>query len=349
MKKFTWKRWLIVVATIILFLFGVVGGINYAVDPFWCFNHGAFIGKFQPMFDERQQKTNWLTFHDVDIDTVILGNSRVTYLDTRDVPGKAFNYAASSMRPSEFSDYLAYAAKRSESEITTVILGVSFTGTNGSTNPGFELPNTYISRATSLGFRFRNLLNLHLLKYSFQCMKREKGSDFHNCYVRQGNTLLSKQMMLPIPEKALQKSVADQIALYAVAAYGKNYRYASNIPFYEEMQKKFPDVRFVVFITPVTHNLLALLAKQGLLEEYKTWVADLVNHFGEVWNFMYPNPVTKNNNYFKDAHHYSPEVSDWIVQKMMEMPYRGPQGFGIKISKQNLAEHLVSLDLIDER
>ena len=341
MKKFTWKRWLIVVATIILFLFGVVGGINYAVDPFWCFNHGAFIGKFQPMFDERQQKTNWLTFHDVDIDTVILGNSRVTYLDTRDVPGKAFNYAASSMRPSEFPDYLAYAAKRSESEITTVILGVSFVGgTSGSVNADFDSPQAYINRANSLGFRFRNLLNLRLLKYSIQCVKRERENDFNNCYVRQGNVVLSRQMMLPIPKKSLEKVLGEQISLYAASAYGKNYRYVSNIHLYEEMQKAFPDVRFVVFITPVTHNLLSLLVQQGLLEDYKKWVADLVSHFEEVWNFMYPNAVTGNNDYFKDAHHYSPEVARWIAQKIMGMPYQGPQDFGVKVNKQNLAEHL---------
>jgi hypothetical protein len=321
-----------------------VGGINYAVDPFWCFNHGAFIGKFQPMFDERQQKTNWLTFHDVDIDTVILGNSRVTYLDTRDVPGRAFNYAASSMRPSEFPDYLAYAAKRSSSDIMTVILGVSFAGTNGSRSPSFELPNTYVSRANSLGFRFRNLLNLHLLKYSLQCIKRERKRDSHNCYIRQGNRLISKQMTLPIPEKALQKILADQVALYAASAYGENYRYASNINFYKEMQQSFPNTRFLVFITPVTHNLLVLLAKQGLLEEYKAWIADLVNHFGEVWNFMYLNSVTEDNSFFKDAHHYSPEVARWITQRIMEIPYEGPEDFGIRVGRENLAEHLHFLD-----
>ena len=109
MKSFWRRRILMIIGMAFLVCF-FVALPNYIVDPFWCFQHSILFGRYQTMFDERQQKTNYLAFREVDFDTVILGNSRVTYMDPRNVPGRAFNYAVSSMQLYEYLPYLQFVA-----------------------------------------------------------------------------------------------------------------------------------------------------------------------------------------------------------------------------------------------
>ena len=74
-----------------------VGLINYAVDPQWTFLRDTEWARYQRGFDERQQKTNALTFISPERDGIILGNSRVTYMSVANFPGRTYNFATSSM------------------------------------------------------------------------------------------------------------------------------------------------------------------------------------------------------------------------------------------------------------
>lgn len=188
MKNF-WRRRILLIFGATLFLCTLVAVPNYIVDPFWCFQHEVPFGRYQTMFDERQQKTNYLAFREVDFDTVILGNSRVTYMDPRAVPGRAFNYAASSMKPYEFLPYLRFAARRSASPLNTIVLGMSFVDTNAQSRLTFDTPEEYIARATSFGFRYKSLLNVELLRHSVASIRRELRGNHHDSYLREGREI----------------------------------------------------------------------------------------------------------------------------------------------------------------
>ena len=340
MKNF-WRRRILLIMGTALFVCALVAIPNYIVDPFWCFQHEVPFGRYQTMFDERQQKTNYLAFRDVDFDTVMLGNSRVTYMDPRDVPGRAFNYATSSMKPYEFLPYLRFAARRSASPLNTIILGMSFVDTNANSRLSFDSPEEYIARATSWGFRYKSLLNVELLRHSVASIRRELRGNYHDSYVREGREIVSKQMKLPVPEALRRSEIEENLAVYRARAYGKDYEYLDNRPVYAELKNAFPSSRFLVFSTPVSAHLLNLLVEQGLFDDYTRWVADLVEVFGEVWNFMYYNEITTDDYNYKDAHHYSPQVGGIILKMMYAISGENKHhDFGIRVTRDNLDEHL---------
>ena len=295
------------------------------------------------MFDERQQKTNYLAFREVDFDTVILGNSRVTYMDPRNVPGRAFNYAVSSMQLYEYLPYLQFVADRSASPINTIILGMGFTQTSLNKHLSYDSPEKYISRATSAGFRYKSLLNIDLLRHSIASIRRELAGNFHDAYIREGRDILSKQMKLPLPDALRHSAVKEQLSFYRTHVYSKDFKYLDYSLVYTELKRAFPSSRFLVFTTPVSAHLLNLLVEQGLFDDYTRWITDLVEVFGEVWNFMFYNEITVDDVNYKDAHHYSPQVCDLITRKIYNISKDIGiifNDFGVRVTHENLNEHL---------
>ena len=80
-----YKKWLLqfVVGGFIVFflIFGGVVYFNYYIDPLWNFNHKNEWNDFQDGFDERQQKTNYILSHPFQYDSLMIGTSRVTYMN----------------------------------------------------------------------------------------------------------------------------------------------------------------------------------------------------------------------------------------------------------------------------
>ncbi len=340
-----YKKFVSILLVVTVFFCCSVALINYTVDPLWCFSHRVPIGKYQNGFDERQQKTNWLTFHDVSYDTLILGSSRVAYLDPRCVPGKAFNYATSSMKPVEFLEYAEYFKKMNSRPVKIIILGLSFFETNASMEN--TSPSWYIDRSNSLFFRYTTLFTVSLISSSINAIKRDLKKDIHGAYFYEGMEIFSRQMILPVSPIILEKSIASEIPRYRSDIYGGNYFYDSeNKNHYKKLQENFPEARFHVFITPVTYHLLDLLKTEGRWSDYKRWITELVNTFGIVWNFMYYNEVTMNvSPNFQDAHHYSPEIGELIIKKIYKLPIEHHyESFGIKMTPKTLSSDIDFLE-----
>ncbi len=336
-----WKRnSLLILGSAFLFCFPVAL-TNYIVDPFWCFQHTVPVGQFQRGFDERQQKTNYLAFRKTDFDTVIIGNSRVAYMNPLAVPGKAYNYAANAMRSYEFLPYLQFAASHSSHPIQTVVLGLSFVDANATRRPPYDPPEEYIGRAESWGFRYKSLLNIRLLRHSIDSVKRGLQANYHDAYVREGIEMPVKRMMLPLSPLAHRKAIDKQLLFFRSVKYGKDYVYLDKRPVYMELKKHFPATHFMVFTTPVSAHLLKLLVEQELFDHYARWISDNVETFGEIWNFMYFNAITTDDNNYKDADHYSPQVCDMITRKLYGLAGESEnKDFGIKVTRENLKEHL---------
>lgn len=323
-----------------------IPSLNYLVDPFWCFDHVILLGRYQTGFDERQQKANFLMFNKGAYDTFLLGNSRVSYTDPRDIPGKAFNFTVSSMRSSELLPYLKFASSRNSKPITTIILGVSFYETNGA-NPGsFSPPEEYIKNASTPGFRYRALFSIGLFRHTVSNIKRDLvAKNRLDAYERERKEVLGRQMPLPVPEEVRGIAITANIAEYRRQINAESYEYLDLKPVFNELKEAFPEARFLIFTTPVSAHLLKILLEQDRLEDYKRWVSGLVEVFGEAWNFMYFNEVTLNDLNYKDAHHYSPWICRAIIHKIYGLPDDGQfSDFGKKVTVDSLHEHLAFLD-----
>ncbi len=335
----TWKRHSLTIVITSLVLCLLVATVNYVVDPFWCFGHEVPVGRHQVGFDERQQKTNWIAFNDVSFDALILGSSRVAYMNPGDLPFKAFNYSASSMKPSEFLEYASFFNKKNRSQTKAVVLGLSFFETNASSKAVYEDPSSYIDATKEIFYRAKSLLSFKLFRCSVLSVRSDFDGNVDDLYVRnKRGGMLYRRMILPVEENKWIRSVNSNIETYRAKVYGGNYLYLDNSYLYKGLLNNFPEAKLYVFVTPITSNLLEVLIDEGRWPDYERWIRTLVEVFGEVWNFMYFNEITLNGKeYYKDAHHASPYVYELIADKIFG---ESSVDFGIKMTHDSLNEDI---------
>ena len=150
-------HWLWTTLGITLLLLLGVAGFNAWIDPLWLFDHAHPYNSIQAGFNERQQKTNHLTFTKQQYSSLVLGSSRVTYIDQQEFsPGPTYNYAVNNMLPYEYADYIDYAVQCNGQDFEVIYIGLDFYTTNRNlTLPNrFEDPSFYIQAANKFGYRF---------------------------------------------------------------------------------------------------------------------------------------------------------------------------------------------------
>jgi hypothetical protein len=121
-----------------------------------------------------------------------------------------------------------------------------------------------------------------------------------------------------------------------------NYRYNEDLPeLWRALREAYPHARFLVFTTPVAEPMFALLVKEGRLDAYERWLADMTAAFGEVWDFMGLNSVTTDLSQYRDAQHFHPRVGQLIADRLMGRPLPlGRADFGQRVTRDTLAGHM---------
>ena len=189
-------------------------------------------------------------------------------------------------------------------------------------------------------YRYRSLISLDLLRQSIETIQRNREKQWHKSYVRVGGDISHKQMALPRPATALKARIEANVKLYRNTAYGR-FSYDSPSPHYARLKTRFPHSQFMVYTTPVTAHLLRLIVELDLVDEYIQWLRDLVESWGSVWHFMTFNSVTRDDRFFADAHHHSPEVTGWIADRLQGRSSSGaPADFGIRLTMENIDAQL---------
>jgi hypothetical protein len=120
---------------------------------------------------------------------------------------------------------------------------------------------------------------------------------------------------------------------------------------YEQVKEKLqvikdhnPDTEFIVFTTPVSLQLFELIKAEGLFPHYLKWLEDMVEVFGEVHHFMYPNSITTDIKNFYDGSHIYPEIGTLLAHKIISYPNVSiPEDFGLVIDRSNLRPQLTQL------
>ncbi len=111
-----------------------------------------------------------------------------------------------------------------------------------------------------------------------------------------------------------------------------------------QLKEKYPDTQFIIFTTPISTPLFQALVEEGRLADYEQWLTDVIDVFGGVYNFMYPNTVTNDiTNYF-DGHHFYPEVGTMIAHRIDGTLTGVPEDFGQYVTKENLEDHLRNVE-----
>lgn len=332
-----YKKWVWLTILLILLPLACMGGFNYYIDPLWNFSHSNPHNSAQLPFDERQQKTDYLTFTADKYDSLLLGSSRCTYINQNDfAPLKTYNYALSNMLFEEYAGYINYAVEKQGHDFDYIILGLDFFATNQNTEKNFKPSAYYIEQANSFLYRYKTLFSKDVFKYSLQNFRAAQADSRINfTYDRSNVKTLSR-----VSRAETEQKIAATVEKYKKDIYA-NYEYIPVKEVLQSLKDSYPNSKFIVFTTPVSPALFQLIIDQGLYPYYEQWLRDATAVFGEVYHFMYPNSVTLNLDNFYDGSHVYPEVGTLIAHKITGQEDKNiPADFGILLTPDNIDQNL---------
>ena len=338
-----YKKWLIITLLFILLPLAALAGFNYYIDPLWNFRHANPYNRIQASFDERQQKTNYVTFGDFDYDALILGSSRTSYINQNDFKGcKAYNYAVNNMLMEEYQGYVKYARQKHPGQIDTIFLGLDFFTTNRNLklDNQFNPPSYYIGQAGEFGYRYKTLLSIDAFKYARQNYYASRQGVAVNYAYDRNNV----KTLLKVDKATRDAQIKSSLERYRTRIYA-DYKYREVKKTLTALKKDNPDTRFVVFTTPVSAPLYNQMVQMGLLPYYQQWLTDLVDVFGQVYCFTYPNSVTTNLDNYYDAGHFYPEIGTLVAHRVTGFSDPNiPPDFGALLTQQTLPAFLNDLN-----
>lgn len=337
------KKWVKIYMAAVLSVISLFALFNYTIDPLWTFCHSNRYNNAQPGFDERQLKTNRAYFCGLEqYDALLLGSSRVTYINQHDFKTmNVFNYAGVSMYPVEYKGWIDQAKKIKGGEFKTIIIGVDFWGSNAGSFAQHQMNNTpspshYLGITESFFYRYKMLFTMDTLDRSIESIEHSSSPGTTD-YTRDN---VKKTIRISAGRK--QGAVNAQIPLYQSRFYGRGYHYNTKIKkYFEVLKKENPNTRFIIFTTPIAADLFKLLAQVGNLPDYERWIKQLVDSFGEVYDFMGVNSITNYAGNYADLHHFYPYIGALIADRLSGIPNDLLlDDFGIRVTKENLKSHL---------
>ena len=342
-----YKKWAKIYLSIVLSVISLFALFNYTIDPLWTFCHSNRYNNAQPGFNERQLKTNRAYFCGLEqYDALLLGSSRVTYINQHDFKTmNAFNYAGVSMYPVEYKGWIDQAKKIKGAGFETIIIGADFWGSNAGSFAQQQMNNTpppshYLDITESFFYRYKMLFTMDTLDRSIESIEHSSNlgtTDYTRDNVKQ---------TIKVSAQRKQNAVNTQASLYQNRFYGRGYRYNTEIKKYlETLKKENPNTRFIVFTTPIAADLFKILIESGNLPDYKRWMTQLVDTFGEVYDFMGVNSITGYPDNYADLHHFYPYIGTLIADRLSGTPNESlPDDFGIRVTKENLQLHFKELE-----
>jgi len=338
-----YRKWFYITLCLMLVPLLGMAGFNYYIDPLWNFSQSNRCNSIQMPFDERQQKTNQVTFAPFDYDSLLLGSSRVTYIDQHDFPGhRTYNYAVSLMDLQDYYDFIEYAKARRCREFDCIILGLDFYSTNRNFGNDAHPADFYIDKSQQFAYRWKTLLSYNVFQYSRQNYRNSARGVPMDCAYDRNNVKTLTQVTAQVKADKIKANRKK----YHEVVYA-NYAYDNVRGIMEKIKRANPHTRFIVFTTPESWPLFEIMADDGLLPFYEQWLTDNVEVFGAVYNFDYPNVITTNLDNYYDASHIYPRVGTLLAHRLVAYPDTDlPTDFGVLVTQDNLPQHL---DTVRER
>lgn len=339
-KKYIRNFFTIVIIITIL----IIGTFNYSIDPLWTFTHSNKFNNIQYGFNERQQKTNYIYNRKLDnFDGILLGSSRSTFINQNDFYNmKIYNYALASMYPYEYKGYIDFAKEiNNGNDFKYIIIGLDFFGTKIPTNIKFKNPEFYIENTKSILYRLKMLFTVDTVQKSIANL--ENSFSGQKQYYDRNNIKYQEKLSEEERMQNYTKSLKGHILSLSEPEYNYNENY---IKILKDIKKDNPTSKFIIFTPPVTADLLvSIIQKANRLSEYKKWLHELIEVFGEVNHFMTINSITKNLQNYPDDDHAYPHVVKLVANKLSgKVNDNIPQDFGIIINKENIDNFFLEFD-----
>lgn len=291
--------------------------------------------------DDRTQKTNYILNTDKSFDTLLVGSSRVWFIDQRLFENSStFNYALGAMYPDEYDGFISAAAERHP--LRKVYIGLDFFGT--SKNKMFlplKKQSDYMADATK---RMRMLGMLLSRDGAFQAVQTIRFSLFDAAVSGEYADHDFIGHRREIIQKNRYQTVLNQLLLFGEKGYGAGYEWNEGLDaLFRNLRERHPELVFVVFTTPISAPMFSLLVRDGRLPEYERWLGLLVQNFDTVYDFMGLNSITTDLGNYVDAHHLKDARGRIIVDRLEGRDALVPSDFGVRVTRENLEGHLADI------
>lgn len=317
--------------------------INFIVDPLFIFKVSQQFDIKNKDFNERVQKTNYLAYIDNDFDSILLGNSRATYINTKRIDkkigGKVFNYAVNAMSSSEYDKVIQNFIKLTHKVPKVIFIGLDpfHIGNNNSENIQNALKNI-----SDKYYPFKQLLSLDLLKFSIRGLNTTY--EYYNNIFDRKERFYDRKLT-----KGLQTINTISNKNNIIAFKNSNIRIdpKANLDILTALVQKYNQSKFIIFTMPIQDVVLDKYFKH---KSYILWLKNLVNIFGTVNHFMYHNNISKSYYAFFDGFHFYPYVGNKIVENIASLPTDiNSVHFGIELNKQNINRYEIYLNNLKEK
>jgi hypothetical protein len=336
------KKW-IILTTILMMLFATpflyIAVYNAWIDPLWLYSHKHTRNDIQDPFDERLLKTHSIKYQKKTYNSLLLGSSRVTYINQDKFPEKTYNYGVSSMVIEEFEPYVSYAEEQNGKPFDTIYIGLDFWGTNVYKPQPPTKPDFYFDQIDEPFYRIKKQFSFSTKKYA----ERNEQSSIEDKILFSSFRAYNRENIATAKDVPLEKKKAF-LAKYKKEISQEKYGYDSSYKeVLLELKRKHPDSKFVVFLTPVfQERWYEEFQTQGKWAAYERWTMEVGSVFGEYYNFMTPHPIVADWNNFYDSQHFYPHVGNLIIARLTGSG-DVPDGFGVQWKQDTINSELAKL------
>ena len=351
------KRWLKTLFLLCFFVAGMVGSINYVVDPYGL-NNFIKIKKFN--FYKKSNtgyafrfKTD--VFKSKNFDTVMIGTSRVGVMDPSVVDdmlgATTFNFASSGSITEIQRDLFFYSLRNNK--IKNVIYGIDFLSLNGT----ITLKNKFKEfcqvqeklKNNQTIYNYDLYFNWETLSKSYDVvMKNFQGKGRVTKYYRDNGMRDYVDYEEELKEGSFDydKEITYSLKSYyspkrkgGYQNYVFSYHYLDYIREVVEYCKK-NDIQLWVYIPPMDKKHFDALMSYGIYKEFELFKKELVKIVNYT-DFTGHNSITDNHENFWEGSHLKKELTSMVMSKVLnDKSIDVAEDFGIYVTLDNIMEHL---------
>ncbi|MFT5721800.1 MAG: hypothetical protein ACI9W6_002116 [Motiliproteus sp.] len=299
--KLSHLNYLLGTSGIALLLLGLVFTLNLLVDPLWFFAGNRF-DNHNYRFNERVSKLNRLLKHRDDYDCLILGSSRVTLLDERQLDvGRCYNLSFSGGSVAEFIAFAKYLQQQGVAPQTLVVGIDDFNFSQQTITP--DLPD-FVAENQAPDPLVRSYLSLSVLGFSWRALY---GSDEARLLPR----YYDEQLICRVRENPPVYVTAGEIEKYS--SLQEIFR-AERAAYYLELRGLFPQARFIAYVPPISLWITLGREQGGSLPGYLRAIYESAQFFDQAWDFSAPSTITADASRTYDGSHYDLEANAQIAR-----------------------------------
>lgn len=303
-----WKNYFYKQLILIICCLGFLGLFNYIIDPLGLFNH-KYTPKYFLKVNEREQKSVQLL--EKNYTSLIIGSSEFSYMNSKDKD--LFNYSLSGLRLDEYVPYLSFFNKNNKSDLDRVYIGLDFEKTNLLSKEIQFTPSSIASRINDKYYFAKYLLSSSTVFYSLLTLEQNINKTeplYDRKLFKYSFTALSGSRKIAEAKRA-QRGMK-------VTFSDLNYQYNEN---YKKVIKKIKDTiksKKIMVITPVWYSEYIDYVVKNKKIEYKQWITDIVDIFGEVKNCNIKNKLSLDYSNFLNYSHLHSKQSSILFENLVK-------------------------------